>query len=268
MHKKRWITALVALPFLIFLIFQKPFVFASLIAVVSVIGLWECYRIVFHEMENPSLGPGQMIGYLIAPLIIDAVHLKSVGGVAVLLTCNLMIVGAAAVVNFKKDPFFLNGVAKQALGLLYLPVFLSLLVLIQESESGIAWIFLLLLLTFTNDTGAYYTGRQFGRHKLCPSVSPGKTIEGAVGGLLICVTIGSLFKAIFLPALPWGWSIVFFICAGVAGPMGDLFESAMKRAANIKDSGTILPGHGGLLDRIDALLFVAPVAYFFKTFVL
>ncbi len=268
MHKQRWITALVAIPFLVFLIFQKPVVFTCLIAAVSVIGLWEYYRIAFHDVENPSMGPAQIIGCLAAPLIVFAVHFKSVGAVAVLLAGNILIVGAAAVMNYKKDPLFLNSVAKQTLGLIYIPVFLSHLVLIQASESGIAWIFLLLILAFTNDTGAYYTGRRFGRHKLHPSVSPGKTIEGAAGGLLICVAVGSLFKAIFLPAAPWGWSIVFFICAGVAGPMGDLFESAMKRAAHIKDSGTILPGHGGLLDRIDALLFVAPTAYFFKNFVL
>ncbi|MCP4688220.1 MAG: phosphatidate cytidylyltransferase, partial [Desulfobacterales bacterium] len=185
MHRKRWITALVALPFLIFLICQKPIVFSVLIAAVSLISLWEYYRIVFHDAEKPTLGATRILGYLIAPLIIFAVHRNAIGGVAVLFACNLLLLGAGAVATYKNNPDFLNDVAKQVLGLFYIPVLLSHLVLIQAGESGIAWIFLLLIITFTNDTGAYYTGRSLGKHKLCPSVSPGKTIEGAVGGLLV-----------------------------------------------------------------------------------
>jgi phosphatidate cytidylyltransferase len=111
-----------------------------------------------------------------------------------------------------------------------------------------------------------YTGLLLGRHKLCPAVSPKKTIEGSVGGLAANILIGSIFKAIFLPELPWGACLVFFVLIGASGQIGDLFESIIKRSSNIKDSGTILPGHGGFLDRADAAMFAAPVAYYYKLF--
>ena len=111
-----------------------------------------------------------------------------------------------------------------------------------------------------------YAGSFLGKHKLCPAVSPGKTIEGSVGGLIANLGAGAIFKYFFLPAYSWGLSLLFFISVGIAGQIGDLFESELKRSAGIKDSGGILPGHGGILDRIDALLFAAPVAWFFKEY--
>jgi phosphatidate cytidylyltransferase len=121
---------------------------------------------------------------------------------------------------------------------------------------------------FIGDTGAYYLGSYFGQHKLCPAVSPNKTIEGSLGGLAASLGSGALIKHFFLPLLPWGLSLLFFLSISIAGQVGDLFESQIKRVAHIKDSGAILPGHGGVLDRIDALLFAAPVAYIFKEYLL
>jgi phosphatidate cytidylyltransferase len=106
-----------------------------------------------------------------------------------------------------------------------------------------------------------------GRHKLSPAISPGKTVEGAIGGLAANLVVGAIGKTLFLPSLPWSLSILFFLAVGIAGQLGDLFESEMKRSSNIKDSSNILPGHGGILDRIDALLFACPVAYVFIRFI-
>jgi len=97
-------------------------------------------------------------------------------------------------------------------------------------------------------------------------LSPGKTIEGSLGGLGANILCGGLFKLFFLPDLSWGVSLLFFISLGIAGQIGDLFESGLKRVADMKDSGGILPGHGGILDRADAAMYAAPVAYFFKAY--
>ena len=105
------------------------------------------------------------------------------------------------------------------------------------------------------------------RYKLSPAISPGKTIEGAAGGLAANLVAGCIGKALFLPGLSWPISILFFLAVGMAGQMGDLFESEMKRSSGIKDSSSVLPGHGGVLDRIDALLFASPVAYVFIRFI-
>ncbi len=116
------------------------------------------------------------------------------------------------------------------------------------------------------DTGAYYVGKNFGKHKLAPRISPGKTWEGAVGGLVLSALFALLASLTFFPELNYKVSIPLAIVMSVVGLFGDLAESAMKRGAGAKDAATILPGHGGLLDRLDSLLFNAPVLYYFARF--
>jgi phosphatidate cytidylyltransferase len=128
-----------------------------------------------------------------------------------------------------------------------------------EADRG-AWIFLLVVVcVWATDTFAYFVGRAIGRRKLAPTLSPGKTIEGSLGGLLGALAVGTAF-ALWL-RLPPSHGLVIGAIAGIAGQIGDLFESALKRELGIKDFGGILPGHGGILDRFDSLLFVAPLAY-------
>jgi phosphatidate cytidylyltransferase len=172
-----------------------------------------------------------------------------------------------SIIRFKHKPRTLETVKNQLQGTIYIPLFLLFLVLIRNGASGMMWLALLLCVIFAGDTSAYYVGSHLGRRKLAAAISPGKTIEGAIGGLAANLVIGLLFKLIFFPALPWAASIIFFLIVGIAGQAGDLFESELKRVSKIKDSGGLLPGHGGFLDRIDALLFAAPVAYFFKVYV-
>ena len=185
-----------------------------------------------------------------------------------LISLNLFLAGTISLFDFKTDPTIMRRVANQVLGILHIPLFLSYLVFIRNETNGAVWLCFLLCIIFAGDTGAYYIGSYWGKHKLCPAVSPKKTVEGAFGGLVSNLIAGVVFKCFFLPGAPWGRSILFFLSAGIAGQVGDLFESEYKRLANIKDSGAILPGHGGVLDRFDALLFAAPVAYFFKQYIL
>ena len=125
---------------------------------------------------------------------------------------------------------------------------------------------LAIALTFSNDTGAYFAGRGLGRHKLYPAVSPAKTVEGAVGGMLagLLVLLGA--RATFVPWLTIGDCLLAALPAGVLGPIGDLVESLIKRAFGVKDSGRLIPGHGGILDRIDALLFVSAWLYVYALY--
>ena len=114
------------------------------------------------------------------------------------------------------------------------------------------------------DTGAYYTGRLIGRHKLAPRISPGKTIEGVVGGLVAAIAAGPLSRIVFFHEIPIVHAIVLGALIGVLGPVGDLAESMLKRGADVKDSGKLLPGHGGMLDRVDSILFCAPLLYYYS----
>ncbi len=117
----------------------------------------------------------------------------------------------------------------------------------------------MLFVVWLGDTGAYFVGRAIGSHKLAPRLSPNKTIEGAVGGLLGSMVAMVAMKLILDLPGPWGWIVVFGLAGGVVEQLGDLFESAIKRNAGVKDSGTFFPGHGGFLDRLDAILFAAPL---------
>jgi phosphatidate cytidylyltransferase len=148
-----------------------------------------------------------------------------------------------------------------ALGLVYVPFLLSFIGQLRRFDSGLGWIFLLLVITWAGDTGAYLAGRAFGRTKLIERVSPNKTREGAVGGLVLAIAGACLVKAVALERVSWGHAVALGILVDVAGVIGDLFESMLKRTFDVKDTGSILPGHGGILDRIDSLLFAAPVAW-------
>ena len=123
-----------------------------------------------------------------------------------------------------------------------------------------------MLIVMTNDSAAYYTGSAFGKHRLYPSVSPKKSVEGAIGGLAGSI-IGTLFaKYTFFPQLTLADAIVTALVIGAIGQTGDLFESLLKRSFGVKDSGTIIPGHGGVLDRLDSILFAAPITYYYVLF--
>ncbi len=152
-------------------------------------------------------------------------------------------------------------------GFLYLPLLLAHLCLLRELAFGREWIFLVLVVIMAGDTAAYFTGSAIGRRKLYPAISPNKSIEGAAGGLA-----GSLLGAFaasltFFPALTVSDVLFFGLLVGAAGQVGDLFESMLKRSYGVKDSGTIIPGHGGILDRLDSLLFAFPLAFYYALWV-
>lgn len=148
-------------------------------------------------------------------------------------------------------------------GLLYLPLLLGHLSLLHGLESGKAWVFLVLLIAMAGDTAAYFVGVSVGRRKLYPAISPNKSVEGALGGLAGSFAGALLARAWFFPELALYDCALLGVGLGVLGQLGDLFESMLKRSFGVKDSGTLIPGHGGILDRLDSLLFVFPPAYYY-----
>ncbi len=266
MHLKRWITGVVALPLIYFLVAAGGMVFSVFIAIVSVLTLWEYFNIVLGTDKTRAGHVMSVVAYGLSFIFILSPHMGLNISFTGFLSVNLLLTGAISLPMFKNDiktPFV---IVKQSFGLIYISLFLSYLVMIRHAgDDGAGWIFLILLIIAAGDTGAFYVGSYFGKRKLCPSVSPKKTIEGSMGGLLSNIFIAIVFKIILLPSLPTLQCIVFAVSIGIAGQIGDLFESEFKRAAGVKDSSNLLPGHGGFLDRIDALLFASPVAYFLKS---
>lgn len=159
-----------------------------------------------------------------------------------------------------KDAFLSTAV--KTLGMVYLALPLSYLVLLKVMDRGGMWILFLLAVIWGNDIFAYITGKGIGRHKLSPSISPGKTVEGAIGGVIGGAVAAFLFNRYAGMGLELNTALLISVVMGLVGILGDLAESVLKRAAGVKDSGTIIPGHGGILDRIDSLLFPIPVLYY------
>ena len=267
-HLKRWITGLTALPLLIYFVYRGGAVFAGLVSVASILALWEYYRIVLDDSDQAFFDPICLVGYIAAAAVVGfgAAHRPAL--IPVIVALDFIVVAVYSIFRFSSDQTVVLRVARHVQGVIYVPLLLGLLVLLRNRPDGMTWIFVLLAVIFAGDTSAYYVGSYLGRHKLAPGISPGKTIEGALGGLAANLLVGAAAKLLFLPPGNWWISCAGFILFGAAGQAGDLFESELKRISNIKDSSAILPGHGGILDRIDALLFAAPVAYFWIEFVL
>lgn len=268
MHLQRWLTGLTALPFLIFLIYKGGTVFAVFVSIICLLGLGEYFRIISKGQLSALFGFFPLFSMVSGLFTILAISRFTSDLLICIAAFHVIICAFYSIIQFKNDPEILLKTATAIQGYIYIPLFLSFAVLIRNGSNGMLWFFTLLAVIFAGDIGALYAGTYWGKHKLCPSVSPGKTLEGSAGGLAANVLVGSLIRLFFLSGVPWGKSIVFFLCLGIAGQIGDLFESQFKRAAGVKDSGVILPGHGGILDRIDALLFALPLAYFFKKYIL
>ena len=152
-------------------------------------------------------------------------------------------------------------------GFFYVPLLLVHLLLLRYAPHGSQWVFLLMVIVMAGDTGAYYVGSSLGKHKLYPVVSPNKSVEGALGGLAGSILGAFIARATFFPELAPIDCLVTSLLLGVLGQLGDLFESLLKRGFGVKDSGSIIPGHGGILDRLDSILFAAPAAYYYAVLI-
>jgi len=267
MHIKRIISGLIPLPVLVFAIVEGGVWFVLLVAAAALLALWEYVRVVTPADASTGYRPIMLTVAIAAPVVVWSAHAGGAGLMMVAVGLSVVAVGASAVLFFPRFRTVFAAVPPGVFGLLYIPASLGFLVAIRAADNGVYWIFFIICMVFINDIGAFYCGTRFGKHKLWPAVSPGKTIEGSLGGLTACVLLGVIFRTVFLSHLPIGETLLFILCIGVAGPLGDLFESVLKRTQGVKDSGSIMPGHGGLLDRIDALLFAAPVAYVFRFYV-
>jgi phosphatidate cytidylyltransferase len=249
-------SALVALPIVGVLVFwREPLGLAALCLVVAVQALRE-----YTSMTMPArpvaeragvvlVGTGLYLALYFRPELGLLWFLAAMVAVAMLILVRAVDLPAAGARLFAAE-----------FGVFYVGGLLAALPLLHRS-SGPAWVALAIAVTFANDTGAYFVGRALGRTKMAATISPGKTIEGAVGGLAAGLTVTFVTGWLFMPALSIAECVAIGFVSGVVGPAGDLVESLIKRAAGVKDSGRSIPGHGGILDRIDALLFVGAYVY-------
>jgi len=269
MHLKRWLTSLVLIPVLMSLLFLGgKHLFPLFVAVTCALSLREYYRMVRPGAENRLFRAISVWGIGMGPVIVVGTHFLPLPWLLFFFSISLVLPVWICMRRFEADAGIPSMLASHALAMAYIPLAMASYILVYHADLGERWIFLVLCVVAAGDAGAYYVGTLWGRRKLCPSVSPGKTVEGALGGLAANLVVGMILGGLLLPSLPVLKGAVFFIALGIAGQIGDLFESMLKRSAGMKDSGRLLPGHGGLLDRIDALLFAAPVVLVMVMYVL
>jgi len=152
-------------------------------------------------------------------------------------------------------------------GVIYIPYLLGYLVLLRGHPLGVKWILLIMFIVMSCDSAAYFVGCRYGKRRLYPEVSPKKSVEGSLGGLAGSLAGAMIARLTFFAELSVGDALLAALLIGVLGQVGDLFESLIKRSCGVKDSGTIFPGHGGILDRLDSILFASPVAYYYALLV-
>jgi phosphatidate cytidylyltransferase len=264
-HVTRWATGIIAVPILFLIIaFGSETIFTLLIIIAALVGVEEYNRMVFgigHWWERVEM-------LAIALLILMAAAAGDRVLLVAILSFSVMVILMLNLLRVRKEGLDMVRVGKVILGMMYVPLLMSHFILIRHEPEGIRWIFFILVLAFCGDIAAYYIGRALGRKKLLPEVSPGKTVEGTIGLVIGSITGCILFKEFLFPVLSISHTVILGLVGSVAGQLGDLCESALKRAAGVKDSGMLLPGHGGILDRLDCLMFIAPFVYYYRVLII
>ncbi len=259
MHRQRILTALTAGPLLLSaILWGGSGLFNMIVTATAGICLYEYYSAVFHT-ETTITVAGIITGLIpvIAVIVGQGTTVLAPAIYVVLLTSISIFLA-----TYSRWENCLERWACFILGALYIGTCALHLLLIRGFADGVAWILFLIVVIFSGDSGAYYIGRAMGKKKLCPAISSGKTVAGAVGGLLLNIISGMIMWFILLRHVDPRFVVPLVILLGAVGQIGDLAESIIKRASGVKDSGSLLPGHGGLFDRVDALLLSAPLLYY------
>jgi phosphatidate cytidylyltransferase len=264
-HLMRWITGIVAVPLLFVIVaYGSEAIFTALIIVATLLGMAEYNRMVFGSGVSREKCETIVVALLIL--------LSAAGGDMTLLVTILSFAVMAALMfnllRIREKGLDIVPVGGVILGIMYIPLLMSHFILIRRAPEGATWIFFILVLAFSGDISAYYVGRTMGRRKVLPQVSPGKTVEGTIGLVAGSIAGCLVFRQFFFPLLPAAHAAILGLVGSIIGQLGDLCESALKRTAGVKDSGVLLPGHGGILDRLDCLMFITPFVYYYRVFII
>ncbi|MBM7613696.1 phosphatidate cytidylyltransferase [Alkaliphilus hydrothermalis] len=257
---KRVISGVLGVPILLAIIHYGGMALFLSVLVISVIGLSEFYRAV----RNKGINPISWVGYLASIGIISLFNFNfEANYILFLIVVTTFIL---SIILLLKPKYNITDASITAFGIIYVTILLGHVLLTSKQDNSIA-IWLIFITAWATDTCAYFTGVFFGKRKLCPVISPKKTIEGAIGGLVGSIVISGIFGYLFLAD-----HLLVVLLIGLIGSIlsvfGDLTASIIKRYVEVKDYGNLMPGHGGVLDRFDSILFTAPVVYYFLIFMI
>ena len=264
MFTKRLISGIVLVILAILIVGQGGILLYATTALISLIGLFELYRVM--KIEKNVLGA---VGFLSALAYYGMVWLENGQQYVTLLAIiTLMVLMSIYVFTFPK--YKTEEITVAFFGLFYVPVMLSYLYLVRVMPDGAYLVWLVFFSSWGCDTSAYCVGMLIGKHKMTPVLSPKKTIEGGIGGIVGAALLGAIFavaanKITGAGVNPAQYAVICGV-GGMISQIGDLAASAIKRNHDIKDYGKLIPGHGGILDRFDSVIFTAPIIYYLATF--
>lgn len=276
MFRTRLLSGIVLMAIAIAVLVYGGYLLFGAIAVISVIGLYELYRTVHMEKTLPAAA-GYLSGIVLDILLLNRASLltdttenafkyaKYHEYIIMWLVLTLIVMMACYVIAYPK--YHANQITMLFFGLIYVTVMLSFVFRLRYVENGILYVWLIFIGAWGSDTCAYCVGKLLGKHKMPSELSPNKTIEGCAGGVIGAALIGFIFALAFFRETDYWWQ--FAIIGGVSSvisQIGDLAASAIKRNHDIKDYGKLIPGHGGILDRFDSIIFIAPIVYYFVIF--
>lgn len=258
---KRIISGLLFLPLFYLVAWELPPVyFAGLVLVAAALGQHEFYRMA----QVRRIQPNPVLGILIGAFVVtESFHPLPGFAWKSYVVAALLLVLVARLFSPRRVDGAIEDIAVTFLGIFYVALLFSFQVSIRMQGDGKQWLVFLFFVIWASDIGAYAVGMPWGRHRLYEKVSPKKSIEGFTGSLAAAAAMALLCRMWFMPVVTPGEIVAIAILLAVSGTIGDLAESLLKRAAGVKDSGNIIPGHGGILDRMDSMLFAAPVLYYY-----
>ena len=252
---KRTISALLSAPLFLGLIYLGGQYTAFLVVVLTLLALREFMQIGEH------MGIRAWSNLTTLVTVVWLISLLSGGAEWMLMVLVFWLLIGLGRLALTYPRTSLSEASFNLLAVLYSVVLLSHLYLLRQLPNGMEWTFITISLVWSTDIGAYLIGRQFGSHLLAPQVSPKKTVEGSIGGLLFSIAVAFVFWRL-VGGATWIIYTILGVIIGISAQIGDLFESALKRSAGVKDSGKLIPGHGGILDRFDSLIFALPLVYY------
>src|SRR4030043_105394 len=256
--KKIWMGVLMVPPVIFLIALGPPSILFLMVLLATFLGLREFYNLALPQSKQVERYVGIVLG-LILSLIIAYSDVKIVPPFIVLLLLFLSIIFMGTSENLSSA---IANIGITFFGIFYIGFLLSHVSLIRKMGDGRAWVLFLTTTIWAGDIFAFLSGSLFGRHKLYPKISPKKTYEGLGGAIVGTVIVALVFARLFIPNLHSGPCILLAIGLGILGQLGDFTESMLKRCAQVKDSGTLIPGHGGMLDRLDSFLFSAPFLHY------
>jgi len=258
---KRVISGLLFLPIFYLVIWRlSPPYFTALVLTAVAAGQYEFYRMARVRGINPNAVLGSVIGALV---VLESYQPLIFGMGKIYLTVGLLLIMIVRLFSPRPVGGAVEDISATFMGIFYVAMLFSFQIAIRMGTDGRHWLVFLYFVIWASDIGAYSIGIPFGKHRLYEKISPKKSIEGLIGALVASAGMALLCRIWFMPPLGlWETVMLGLVLAGV-GTLGDLTESLLKRAAGVKDSGNLIPGHGGILDRMDSMMFAAPVLYYY-----